>query len=275
MRLPSSNTFKISILLFQVCLRKQSDRASLISHIKTDHLLSSPDAQRIKRELFICDYCNNIFFNKLLLIAHIKFFHSFPHFQRKTETTTCPFCLKTIKVRSLWFHFLCHGIINTGTCPICLIPFDDYQDALRHTETHPGHYFCTICTYETDKEGLFLSHIGKHKKMVNLVGKDINKVSKYFVPQKRISSWNRKVINIFKGITLAPEIQICVMCRTLCVTEEQMLQHIYGDHSPMNTVTIKRHLCACGEEFFNRVLLKHHIFMLKGHHRVSDGKLIL
>ncbi|CAB3258111.1 unnamed protein product [Arctia plantaginis] len=254
-----------------VCLRKQSDKATLIAHIKTDHLLSSPDAPRVKRELFICDYCNNIFFNKLLLTAHIKFFHAISNTEKKTGNTTCPFCLKIIKIRSIWFHFLCHDIINPGTCPVCLVSFDEYQDALKHTECHPCYYYCSICTYETDKEGLFLSHIGKHKKMINLEGKDVKMVSKYFVPQKRALSWNRKVVNVFKGITLAPEIQICVLCRTLCETEEQMLHHIYGDHSPMNTVEIKRHVCACGEEFFNRVLLKHHIFMMKGNHQACDG----
>lgn len=110
---------------------------------------------------------------------------------------------------------------------------------------------------------------------MNVDGKDVNSVARYFVPQWRMASWNRKFLNIFKGITLAPEVQICVLCRAICESEEQMLKHIYGDHSPANTEKIKRHLCTCGEEFFNGVLLKHHIFTLKGDHKVYDGELDL
>ncbi|XP_075990008.1 uncharacterized protein LOC142985612 [Anticarsia gemmatalis] len=254
-----------------VCLRKQKDRPTLVAHIKTQHLYSTADATFIKREIFICDYCNNIFFNKLLLIAHIKFQHT-PNAERRTATTICPVCFKTVLVKNIWFHFLYHGIYHSGTCPICLDSFQDSQELLEHIDTHPGYYQCRLCPYDTKRDNLFRSHIEKHRK--NIILEDnvtIDSVLKYYLPPRRIANWNRKFLNLLKGVTLAPEVQICVLCRMIFDDDHQMMQHIYGDHSPIASVDIKRHMCTCGEEFFNNVLLKHHIFVMKGDHKVWDA----
>ncbi|CAB3238229.1 unnamed protein product [Arctia plantaginis] len=120
-----------------------------------------------------------------------------------------------------------------------------HNEELIQLMKEPKNYMCSVCLRKQSDKATLIAHI-----------KTDHLLSSPDAP---------------RGITLAPEIQICVLCRTLCETEEQMLHHIYGDHSPMNTVEIKRHVCACGEEFFNRVLLKHHIFMMKGNHQACDG----
>lgn len=54
-----------------------------------------------------------------------------------------------------------------------------------------------------------------------------------------------------------------------------MLQHFATAHTNAQTKIKKKYICACGEEFFNSVLLKHHVFKMKEPHRViKEGEVV-
>ncbi|CAH0698172.1 unnamed protein product [Spodoptera exigua] len=258
------------VAICSICFYIQKDKESLVQHILTDHLCSSPDAKVINREIFVCDYCDHLFFNKDLLIAHIYHFHVAKELKKVSNIRhNCPKCMKLISAKSTWFHLLSHGVINSRVCPICLKCFNRNAEVLNHVKTHKAHLRCNICGFVTMKELILSSHIKKHRKDRYFTGKA--DVSKYFVPCRLFPS-TRKQSHVMKGIPMASEVRICVICRTVCLNNDEMLMHIYGDHAPDEKEKSKKYQCVCGEEFFNNVLLKHHIFKMRSGHNVFVGE---
>ncbi|XP_047040161.1 zinc finger and BTB domain-containing protein 24-like [Helicoverpa zea] len=258
-----------NVHMCSICLRVQKDKSTLIQHILVNHLCSAPNATRINRETFICDHCNCIFFNKQLLTLHIYHWHLPKTTKIKQLKIACPKCEKWIRTKSAWFHLLYHGVFSVSTCPICLEIYDNRTELTQHLKTHPGYFNCNICAFETTKECYLNNHVAKHKKSV--VYNDGEDVSRFFVPQSLQPSLNNRMHNVFKGIPLANEVRLCVLCRALCFDEDEMRDHILGEHSPEEKEKSKIYQCTCKEVFFNNVLLKHHIFKMKGDHRAWDG----
>lgn len=220
----------------------------------------------INREIYICDHCHRLFFNKQLLIGHIFHWHTRKTPQNFKTKYTCPKCFKIIRAKSSWFHLLYHGCFNVGTCPICLKTFEKHVEMLEHVKIHPCTFRCSICDYATTKECHLNNHLARHKKIIEFTPKE--DASRFFLPDQMVPSLNNRMTHIFKGIPLANEVKICILCRALMFSEEEMEQHIFAAHVPVEQIRTKTHQCYCGEEFFNSVLLKHHIFKMQGNHGV-------
>lgn len=186
--------------------------------------------------------------------------------ERKRSTRVhCPKCLRVISVKSLWFHYLYHDMLNFSTCPVCLKNCINKYDVIEHMKTHPGLFSCTICGYAATKELHFNNHMDKHRKSITIDSE--TDVSRFFVPGKHPSVSRNYLYNLFRGITLANEIQICILCREFCESDIEMRQHILADHVLKKEMQNKKYKCVCGEQFFNRILLKQHIFKMKDNHR--------
>uniref|UniRef100_A0A2A4K6W9 C2H2-type domain-containing protein n=1 Tax=Heliothis virescens TaxID=7102 RepID=A0A2A4K6W9_HELVI len=258
-----------NVHICSICLRIQKDKAALIEHILVNHLCSTPNATRINREIFICDHCNRLFFNKQLLTIHIYHWHTAKTQKIRQMKTSCPKCWKNIRTKSAWFHLLYHGVYTVSTCPICLEICGNRCELQQHLKTHPGYFTCNICAFQTTKECYLKNHLARHKK--NIVYSDGEDVSRFFLPRNLIPSLNNRMQNVFKGIPLANEVKVCILCRSLCLSEDEMRNHILGEHSPEKREKSKTYQCTCKEVFFNNVLLKHHVFKMKGNHRAWDG----
>ncbi|XP_059050255.1 zinc finger protein 142-like isoform X2 [Achroia grisella] len=241
------------------CKREQPDRKTLLEHIKVEHLLSSKNATRVERQIYVCDYCSYIFFNKLLLAAHIQKKH-YPK-SRKT-CIQCPKCLKTTRPTLAYGHFELHQFKSITLCPICLDKCTSRQDLLEHLKMHTKYYHCNMCAYETKKETNYLSHLLTHKKFQSQYTGDF---TKYYIPVKGVMKKKFHSPYVINGLPLWNNLYICILCREICTTRNKMQLHI-TEHEMPKVMQIKRHMCSCGEEFFNNVLLKHHIFKLKGNH---------
>ncbi|KAH9627650.1 hypothetical protein HF086_009800 [Spodoptera exigua] len=229
------------VAICSICFYIQKDKESLVQHILTDHLCSSPDAKVINREIFVCDYCDHLFFNKDLLIAHIYHFHVAKEIKKVSNIRhNCPKCMKLISAKSTWFHLLSHGVINSRVCPICLKCFNRNAEVLNHVKTHKAHLRCNICGFVTMKEIILSSHLKKHRKDRYFTGKA--DVSKYFVPCRLFPS-TRKQSHVMKGIPMASE----------------------------ESGEVK-HMCTCGMEFPNTLMLKHHVMLIKSMHEPCGRK---
>ncbi|XP_045509111.1 zinc finger protein 142-like [Colias croceus] len=249
--------------LCKMCLQIFEDRDELIKHIKTDHLLSSEDATRVEREIFICDECHCIFFNKRHLALHIIYHHYRVRGQMRVE---CPKCEKFIRIRTLWFHFLVHKIQSVASCKICFYKCKNRQHLREHVKSHPKHLYCAICQYETKKEDLFKQHLALKHKNSNAIACN---PQPYFVP--KYAEVRMPKLSSFLGLSLTNNVRLCVLCREICVGDCEMHEHIKV-HMSGEKILSKLYSCVCGEQFFNKVLLKHHIFKLKGIHREKDVK---
>ncbi|KAJ8704800.1 hypothetical protein PYW08_012120 [Mythimna loreyi] len=258
------------IPMCSICLRVQPGKQELIEHILVNHFHCPPNAVMINREIYICDHCHRLFFNKQLLVTHLYHWHTKKTRENGQLRFNCPKCWKMIRAKSTWFHLLYHGCFNLGTCPICLKTFENRKEMLKHVKTHPSTFRCSICNFETTKECYLNSHLDKHKKTIQYNSQD--DAARFFLPNQMVPSVNNRMVHIFKGIPLAKQVKICILCRALAFSEEEMKQHIYAAHVPEEKIKSKTHQCLCGEIFFNNVLLKHHIFKLKGNHGVLDGE---
>ncbi|KAJ8706732.1 hypothetical protein PYW07_012810 [Mythimna separata] len=258
------------IPMCSICLRVQPSKQQLIEHILVNHFHCPPNAVMINREIFICDHCQRLFFNKQLLIIHIYHWHTIKTPENTEIKYNCPKCCRMIKAKSAWFHLLYHGCFNVGTCPFCLKIFENRQEMLEHAKSHPSTFRCSICDFQTTKECYLNSHLAKHKKIIDFQPND--DAARFFLPDHMVPSLNNRMIHIFKGIPLAAEVKICILCRALAFSDEEMRQHIFAAHVPEKKLESKTHQCLCGEVFFNNVLLKHHIFKLKGNHGVFSAE---
>ncbi|CAK1554308.1 unnamed protein product [Leptosia nina] len=241
----------------KICLGEFQSIVELEQHIKTEHLLSSKDATHIEREVFICDYCQSLFFNKKQVLVHIV--HC--HYTEKSQKVECPRCNRFTPGKSIWFHYNHHNIISVATCQICFYKCKNKRVLQEHLQTHKKHLFCDICQYETRKEDLYKQHVqSKHSRQYNLPSYDIKK---YFYPT---NCANRLVkTSNFRGLMLSNGFRVCVLCRYISDDVKKMQNHLH-EHVKGKDVVANKYVCMCGEVFLNKVLLKHHLFKLKGHH---------
>lgn len=256
------------LYLFQICITNQKTPENLLRHIKAVHLLSSEDAKRVEREIFICNECSKIFFNKRMLVAHMAVRHR--NVRSKKQRFECPKCLKLVRCNTLWSHFQFEDILSMACCPICLVKFTNTTELKSHILTHPSYFYCNICNYSTKTEKTFNEHVSKHKKKCKSVDNiDKLNIEQYFISSVRYMKWRLLRISSFKGLNLPPNVYICVLCREICRNTEEMKNH-YLAHVAVEEKRVekKKHVCTCGEEFFNSVLLKHHVFKMKGEHSV-------
>ncbi|XP_068627278.1 zinc finger protein 639-like [Battus philenor] len=252
----------------RICVKSYKSKQDLIHHVKTWHLLSSEDAVRVEREMFICDICTVIFFNKLLLQAHILIFHT--NCDKLNTFTECPKCLKMVHLKNIWYHFQGHHIQSVSCCKICLTKCTDRKEVLQHVSSeHNKYLFCDICQYQSKNANYFREHLNtRHGRKVQ-PGSSSVRYKPYFLP--RVGDYKLKFVcdTAFKGLKISYleelKIRICILCREICIGEQSMKDHIRNVHTVHQPQQLC-HICSCGETFNNKVLLKHHIFKSKGDH---------
>jgi hypothetical protein len=127
-----------------------------LKHYKVEHLYSEPDAKYVEKEIFVCNYCNHIFFNKLMLELHITSNHL------HSNMLSCPMCQKKIKRTGLWRHVESHQVQSISTCPICFVKCKNTIDLREHALKHTKFYTCSKCGYESNKETSFTNHLKMH-----------------------------------------------------------------------------------------------------------------
>ncbi|KAL4702188.1 hypothetical protein ACJJTC_013984 [Scirpophaga incertulas] len=240
----------------RLCLQRYKTSNDLLEHIKVDHLFSSPTAQRIEREIFVCDECSQIFFNKRILEFHIVQQHM------RNRRVPCPVCPnKDLHRKAMWNHLEAHQLRSVSTCPICLRKFKSVSQLKQHIDTHNRYYFCDPCGLRTHREEIFNEHIMQYKSRNISWHTEINCRKVFVFPSPKKTHFIR---NVLKGIVMLNLIYICSLCRELCTSRNAMIKHIKRVHM---TVVIKpetKHICKCGEEFEKGVFLKLH--MLKSEH---------
>ncbi|XP_022129025.1 PR domain zinc finger protein 5 [Pieris rapae] len=243
--------------LCEICLKKFDSSDDLKKHIKSEHLLSSEDAIRVERELFICDICQAFFFNKKQLAVHIV------HCHINIKKIECARCNRTIPVKNLWFHYIHHNIQSVATCKICFLKCKDRKSLKEHILTHRKYFHCEICQYQTKKEDLFNNHIQlRHNRNFSNLP-TYNNIDIYFYP----TSYTKKLSRTshFRGLMLSNDYRVCILCREIFNNLIKMQMHIY-EHVMGNEIIEIKYQCMCGEVFSNKVLLKQHVFQLKGNH---------
>lgn len=245
--------------------------AALISHIKMQHLLSSPDAKRVERVIYICDECTRIFFNKRVLETHMLYVHQTLKRNRRTTHFACPKCSKKGFLKSIWFHLQNHEIPSVSLCDICLCNLPNRAELQKHLKTHPGYYKCEPCGYIAKKDYLFESHLKKHTlkaKHYNNVSSNFKGVFKEHKSKGNLFHYN--IHNAVKGLVLPKFIDICTLCREICLSHAEIKNHILRDHIDVYNVSEKKtYLCECGEEFDYKVVLMQHVMKMKGSHRAA------
>ncbi|XP_048002776.1 zinc finger Y-chromosomal protein 1-like [Leguminivora glycinivorella] len=251
----------------KICVTKHKDMEELLKHTKSVHLLSSEDAEHVHREIFICDDCNLMYFNKKMLEIHIMYIHD-PR-KRSKRVGICPKCNKKIQLNNVWFHFQRHLIQSVVCCQICLRKCINQADLQNHLKTHLNYYHCTMCGYESKLKDNFTAHMQAHNSNLHESGNiaiDADMLLRCFVPKQNA----KKSTSIgSRGLCLY-ELFVCILCRGL-VTEEEKAAHIAKYHLVDIVSTKKQYTCTCGEQFFNNVLLKHHVFKLKGEHKACNS----
>lgn len=251
---------------FQVCLTLFKTELELKEHILTDHLHSSRDAYRVERQIFVCDDCCEIFFNKLQLEIHVQ--HNHLKLRRKGTFVQCPKCGHRIKLVNIWFHFQSHGIQSVSSCRICFTKCNNRKHLREHMKKHPKYLKCELCMYDAKKDVQFKDHINNRHKQTTDVVKLANKdYDKFFVPRAELT-WKIQMKTNYKGLQIPNGFRICILCREICKDIESRKNHILVEHNTnVDFVTKKEHKCTCGEIFITNVLLKHHVFKLKGQHK--------
>ncbi|XP_063545089.1 zinc finger protein 234-like [Cydia strobilella] len=252
----------------KLCISQHKDFEELLKHTKSTHLLSSEDAEHVHREIFICDVCNLMYFNKKMLEIHMQYMHDPKNKYKLSET--CPKCNKQIQIKHVWFHFQRHMIQSIASCQICLKKCRNRADLRDHLKIHPSYYHCTLCGYESKVKDSFTVHMQAHNSNLHESGNiaiDESMLRKCFAPRKNAK---KSTCNIgIKGLCLK-DLFVCVLCRGLC-KEDEKAAHIAKYHLVDIVATKKQYMCVCGEQFFNNVLLKHHVFKLKGEHKACDS----
>ncbi|XP_045782961.1 uncharacterized protein LOC123879347 isoform X2 [Maniola jurtina] len=144
-----------------ICIKQCADKESVVKHIKSEHLLSTETCLRVEREIFICDECSAIFFNKDNLIIHLRYAHLD---MSQMDLIKCLICHRNIQVRNMPAHFYMHNIQSVSTCRICLCKCLNTKALKQHLRLHPYYLKCDMCYYDTTRVESFQSHIlARHK----------------------------------------------------------------------------------------------------------------
>lgn len=201
-----------------------------------------------------------------MLVVHMAVRHR--NVRSRKERVECPKCLKLVRCNTLWAHCQFEDILSIACCPICLTKFMNTTEMHSHIKTHQSYFHCNICTYNTKSENNFKQHILKYKNRFKHVDNvDKFKVEQCFISSIRYMRWRLLRLSSFKGLNLPPNINVCIICREICRNSDEMKKHYMSHVVVEQRVEKKKHVCTCGEEFFNQVLLKHHVFKMQGDHR--------
>ncbi|CAH2064935.1 unnamed protein product, partial [Iphiclides podalirius] len=246
----------------KICVKPNDDKDRLVEHIKTWHLYSGADAVRVEREIFICDSCCAVFFNKRLLQAHILISHT--NVNREKTFTECPKCLKPYRLKTIWYHFQGHNIQSVSCCKICMTKCKDRLDLLAHVDGHLKHLFCDICQYQSKSEAFFAKHLAtRHRREQTASRRRARKWQPYFMPRASDYKARFQCDTASKGLQLElfadVELRVCVLCREICIGEDDALAHLENEHVEREQPQTV-HTCICGETFSSKVLLKYHMF---------------
>ncbi|KAJ0169623.1 hypothetical protein K1T71_014808 [Dendrolimus kikuchii] len=246
-----------------ICYRMQPTQDHLLRHIKTVHFHSTPEAKKVEREIFFCNACSKMFFNKVMLSWHIFYTHS----GRKDRGVKldCTLCLRRTGGKQLWTHSLLHNFSSFTTCPFCFDNFKDQLELQEHITKHTYLLRCDICLFDAKTRESYDKHLREHSTRNS---NNVNNYDRYFMKTTEckyvVEAW-------LKGIPIPNSISICVLCREICSDEESKKNHIFVDHGIIETWK-KTYMCACGEDFFNGLLLRHHVWKMKGNHRALDDE---
>ncbi|XP_013137901.1 PREDICTED: PR domain zinc finger protein 15-like [Papilio polytes] len=252
----------------RLCVKPHLTYEGLLKHIKVRHLLSDENATRVEREIFICNTCSALFFNKLLMQVHIITFHM--GVDKDATFAACPKCYKMQRIKSMWFHFQGHHIQSVSCCKICLEKFNNRVDLNIHMKEHKKYLFCEICQYESKNELYFKEHLNTRHKLKSIDLKEDKRCWKdYFVPRSFGDYKTSVILDLpMKGVSLAylqeHNIRICILCREICIGEQEMADHMQN-HYVEKANKQYEHICTCGETFSTVILLKHHMFKNQGH----------
>ncbi|KOB66389.1 Uncharacterized protein OBRU01_21328, partial [Operophtera brumata] len=225
---------------------------------------------RVERQIYICDVCTHIFFNKELLAAHILYVHLTNKYDRKHRHFTCPKCLRNFRLKSIWFHFQKHEIPSVSLCDICLTNFPNRAELFQHIQTHSGYYVCETCGYNCTKEHLFALHMKKHAQKPIHRGEVSLGVVNFVFKKQKPSIIRYNVHNAVKGLNLSNFVHICTLCREICLSVDEIKSHILRDHMFYESKK-NAYACVCGEAFDFKIVLKQHVMKTKGFHRPVAG----
>ncbi|XP_063836400.1 protein suppressor of hairy wing-like [Ostrinia nubilalis] len=249
------------------CVKCFPDDTTLVEHIKTIHLLSSKTARRVEREIFVCDHCDELFFNKRLLAFHIHY----RHIKKPTGfLLNCPLCHKKKSCRKFMSHLIQHEAQGISVCPICVRKQQNTKALALHTETHQKHYHCNVCGYISIKEKDFNLHLDRYQRRKAIKTPNVRNYRDYFLLPRFRQSWFYRNFRIgVQGLIFWNKIYICVLCREICTSLKGMADHVAQIHLYDTSETVIKKVCTCGESFTNKVLLKHHILKMKGDHKLQ------
>lgn len=239
----------------------------LIEHIKTRHLLSSPNAKRVERKIYICHECTHIFFNKDVLVTHMLFVHLIKKNNRGDKKYSCPKCIKKCSIKSVWFHLQQHDMPSVSMCDICLVNFPSRAALYEHVKTHSSYFNCEPCGYNSTQSSAYDAHLQMHAQREVPYRKVSSQVFNAVFKKYKHGFVRYNVHNTMKGLNLPRFMEICTLCREICLSHREAKLHVLRDHMYHAELEKKKHLCVCGEEFYYKVVLKQHVMKSKGIHQ--------
>lgn len=171
---------------------------------------------------------------------------------------TCSHCDRRVKKTSIWNHFECYGLRRVSTCPICLSRFESRMSMFKHMKTHPPNLKCNICHYFTHKRAFYVNHL-KYSHIPAQLQQKLE-YKKYFVGTNKVKIWWYKIPHVTKGVRVDGAVAVCVLCREICVDDEDMKSHISTHQPDLTLESLCKYITCnvCGERFVNKILHKYH-----------------
>lgn len=190
----------------------------------------------------------------------------------------CPKCSRVFRKEGLYSHLQSHQILQSvASCTICLTKCKDRNALNEHIKSHTRYLNCSMCGYDAKRLEYFEKHLDLHGKLEETIDYETvdESLMNYFVPRTKFVNWKHWLFHVqhrlFNGFYLQRGVYICVLCREICTSANQMTKHLEVHKKVPEEKKTFCYVCTCGEEFSNNVLLKHHIFKLKGDHKVRNS----